>query len=120
MQITTFLHAAILVTDLDRAQHFYSTVLGLPQVDRPLKFPGIWYQVGEFQIHLIATSTVAANKANTETWGRDRHLAFAIKDLDAVNAHWFSQNYPFQMSTSGRAALFVQDPDNNVIELNQS
>ena len=53
MQITQCLHAAILVSDLERAEHFYGNVLGLPKVDRQLKFTGAWYQIGNFQIHLI-------------------------------------------------------------------
>ncbi|HEY9300821.1 MAG TPA: VOC family protein, partial [Phormidium sp.] len=57
MQITQCLHAAILVSDLERAEQFYGNVLGLSKVDRVLKFPGAWYQVGEFQIHLIVADS---------------------------------------------------------------
>jgi glyoxylase I family protein len=118
MQITTFLHAALLVSDLAKAEHFYGTVLGLAKVDRVLKFPGAWYAVGEFQIHLIAAQDLSKLQ-NLEKWGRNRHLAFAIADLSAAKAQLIAHGYEFQMSASGRSALFVQDPDGNVIELGE-
>ena len=119
MQVIKFLHAALLVSDLDRAKHFYSNILGLSQVERPLKYPGVWYQLGDFQVHLIAASTVGETVVNFEKLGRNRHMALSVTDLDLVKGKLISQGFPIQMSASGRAALFVQDPDGNVIELSQ-
>ena len=119
MQITQCLHAAILVSDLERAEHFYSNVLGLSKVERSLKYPGAWYQVGEFQIHLIAAPYSApAELQNPEKWGRNPHVAFCVTDLDAVKNQLIHHACPIQMSASGRAAVFTQDPDGNIIELN--
>ena len=42
------LHVALLVSDLAKAETFYGEVLGLEQAPRSLNFPGIWYQVGNF------------------------------------------------------------------------
>ncbi|MFZ4666377.1 MAG: VOC family protein, partial [Prochlorotrichaceae cyanobacterium] len=53
MIISHFLHAALLVSDLHRSSQFYGTILGLSVVDRPLDFPGIWYQIGTIQLHLM-------------------------------------------------------------------
>jgi glyoxylase I family protein len=64
MQITQCLHAAVLVSDLKQAEHFYSNVLGLPKVDRTLKFPGAWYQIGEFQLHLIVAPDISSQLQN--------------------------------------------------------
>ncbi len=119
MEITHFLHAALQVTDLEQAQKFYGEVLGLPPCERPLKFPGAWYQVGDIQIHLIVTPQRPSDVANPGKWGRNRHLAFAVKDLETVKTQLQTAGYPFQVSTSGRAALFVRDPDGNMIELSQ-
>ncbi len=119
MQITKLLHAALLVSDLDRAKDFYGNLLGLSQVERPLKYPGAWYQLGEFQVHLIDASTVGEAVVNIEKLGRNRHIAFAVTDLDAMKEKLLTQGLSFEMSASGRAALFVQDPDGNVIELSQ-
>lgn len=127
MKITKFLHAALLVSDLEKAEYFYGTILGLSKVDRVLKFPGVWYQIGDFQIHLIGTDAVSPLQ-NLEKWGRNQHLAFSVVDLMIVKAELLAHEYDFQMSASGRplagdskrSALFVQDPDGNVIELAES
>jgi glyoxylase I family protein len=119
MQITQCLHAAILVTDVQRAEQFYGNVLGLSKVERSLKYPGAWYQVGEFQIHLIVDTTLQPQLQNSEKWGRNPHIAFSVANLDAAKAQLLTHGYQVQMSASGRAALFTQDPDGNMIELNE-
>ncbi|MBD1845584.1 VOC family protein [Cyanobacteria bacterium FACHB-63] len=120
MQLTQFLHAAIVVSDLEKSEHFYGTVLGLQKIDRVLKFPGAWYEVGSFQIHLIADSSRAAEVLNAEKWGRNRHLAFSVASLEAAKQQLIAHDCEFQMSASGRAALFVKDPDHNIVELGEA
>jgi catechol 2,3-dioxygenase-like lactoylglutathione lyase family enzyme len=120
MKINQFLHSAILVSNLEKANHFYGTVLELPQVERALKFAGTWYQIGEVQLHLIEYPQMIPDKVNDEKWGRNRHLAFAVDDIEAAQQRLVQYDYSFQMSSSGRAALFVEDPDGNIIELNQA
>jgi len=120
MQITQCLHAAVLVSNLQRAEQFYGNVLGLSKVERSLKYPGAWYQVGQFQIHLIVDSTITAQLHNPEKWGGNQHIAFGVANLEAAKAQLLTHGYEVQMSASGRAALFTQDPDGNVIELNEA
>lgn len=119
MQITQCLHSAILVSNLERAESFYGQVLGLEKVDRALKFPGAWYQIGDFQIHLIVANSVPSDLSNPEKLGRNRHIAFSVANLEAAKAELLAHKYPVQMSASGRTALFVQDPDGNIIELGE-
>ena len=57
---------------------------------------------------------------NTEKLGRNRHIALSVIDLEVAKARLLDSGFPVQMSASGRAALFVRDPDSNVIELNQA
>ncbi|MBD0346265.1 MAG: VOC family protein [Coleofasciculus sp. Co-bin14] len=120
MQITQCLHAAVLVSDLEKAEQFYSNVLGLSKVDRVLKYPGVWYQVGDFQIHLIVDSSIQPTLQNPEKWGRNPHVALSVADLDAAKTHLLRHGCEMQTSASGRAALFTQDPDGNIIELSQA
>lgn len=120
MKLTQYLHTALLVSSLEQAEHFYGTILGLPKVDRTLKFPGAWYQLGDIQVHLIHAPGFASEPCNPEKWGRDRHLAFAVDDLEAAKAQLTAHGCHLQMSASGRAALFVKDPDGNIIELSQA
>ena len=119
MNITRCLHTAVLVSDLERAQHFYETVLGLQKVDRSLKFPGVWYEIDGFQLHLMV-APVSAELQNSEKWGRNPHVAFSVENLEIAKAHLLAENCPVQTSASGRSALFTQDPDGNVIELSQA
>lgn len=119
MQITQIRHAAILTSNLDASEHFYGTILGLQKVERDLKFSGAWYQVGAFQIHLITTAELIPDQVNAEKWGRNRHLAFAVANLETAKQQLLIHDCPFQMSASGRPALFTQDPDGNIIELSE-
>ncbi len=115
--IQGYLHTAIVVRDLAAARRFYEGILGLVPVERSLNFPGIWYQIGSSQLHLITTSAPAAPPINREKWGRNPHIACAVDDFAALKATLSAHNCPFQVSASGRDALFVCDPDDNVIEL---
>ncbi|MGL5804191.1 MAG: VOC family protein [Xenococcaceae cyanobacterium] len=117
MKILQCLHTAIVVSNLEKAENFYSNVLGLFKIDRTLKYPGIWYQIGDYQLHLIVDPNSKPNLHNDEKWGRNPHIAFATDNLDELKLQLENSAYPFQMSASGRAALFVHDPDGNVIEI---
>ncbi|WP_049858485.1 VOC family protein [Gloeothece citriformis] len=117
MQIVKCLHTAILVSDLEKAEQFYSQVLGLTKVDRPFSYSGIWYQIGDYQIHLIVDSNLKITHQNEEKWGRNPHFALTVTDLEAVKEKLHHYQCPYQMSASGRPALFTQDPDGNIIEL---
>jgi len=119
MGVTRYLHTAIIVSDLGQAESFYSGILKLPQAERSLKFPGIWYQVGDYQIHLIEDKNWQPLEPNPEKWGRCPHVALAVDDLETMKADLTANRYPFQVSSSGRAALFTKDPDGNIIELSQ-
>jgi glyoxylase I family protein len=117
--ITQFLHATLLVTDLEVSRYFYETVLGLLPAPRDLSFAGAWYQLGPVQIHLIVAERVIGDRINPEKWGRNRHLALAVTDIETMKQHLESLGQTFQLSASGRAALFIADPDGNLIELTQ-
>lgn len=119
MEIAAYLHAAILVSDLAKADVFYGEVLGLPKVERSLNFPGIWYQIGAVQVHLMQNDHYAPPVPVPQKLGRNPHLAFTVKDLDSAKAKLLAHGCVVQPSSSGRAALFTQDPDGNVIELQQ-
>ncbi|MFM9265737.1 VOC family protein [Tychonema sp. BBK16] len=119
MKITQSIHAAILVSNLEKSEHFYSHVLELSKIDRILKFPGIWYQVGNFQIHLILAATIIPDAVDHDKLGRNRHLAFSVDNLEIAKQKLIAHNCQVQMSASGRSALFTQDPDGNIIELSE-
>lgn len=113
------MHVALVVSDLEKAEHFYGQLLGLPPAPRSLNFPGLWYQVGEFQVHLIQQQNCQP-QPHPEKWGRAPHLALQVDELSAFKARLSEQGCPIQLSASGRAALFTQDADGNIIELSQA
>ncbi|MBX2862625.1 MAG: VOC family protein [Leptolyngbyaceae cyanobacterium MAG.088] len=117
--LQSVLHAAINVSRLETAEHFYGTVLGLSKIERDLKFAGAWYQLGSFQLHLIVAEKNHERPTPHEKWGRQAHLAFAIADLEIAKQQLTAANVPMQASSSGRKAIFIQDPDGHVIELSQ-
>ena len=72
-------HISIPATDLERSRHFYGEILGLNEIDRPtFDVPGIWYQLGEHQLHLIVydKSTLREGKPVDPT---DIHLAVRVR-----------------------------------------
>lgn len=119
MRVNRFLHTAVLVSDLERAKYFYGRVLGLTEVGRPLKYPGVWYQIGDYQLHLIVEPNLKLIRQNKEKWGRNPHLALEVTNIDRAKRQLEASECPFQISASGRAALFTQDPDGNIIEITQ-
>jgi len=114
------LHVALLVSDLDRAATFYQDLLGLAPAPRSLNFPGLWFQIGDFQIHLMQCDHWQAPCPRPDKWGRNPHVALQVDELTALKNRLLERDYPVQMSSSGRAALFTQDPDGNIIEVSQA
>lgn len=113
------LHTTFLTGDLLKARAFYEDVLGL-QMDstRPLmSFDGVWYDIAPGQqIHLMSLPNPEAGLMRPAHGGRDRHVAFAVSDLDAVIHKLEAAGVRYSLSLSGRRALFCRDPDDNALE----
>jgi len=118
-EIVALLHVSMLVGNIDRARAFYEGVLGLvPSPSRPyMAFPGVWYNVGSGQIHLICKAGSAQPAGWPEHGGRDRHAAFGVRNWLQLKDILDVRGVPYTLSRSGRDALFVSDPDGNVLEL---
>jgi len=116
--ITALLHAGLLVADLDRARHFYESVLGLAPYPRPdLPYPGEWYDLGNGQqLHLMNLPDPDAASVRPGHGGRDRHIALGVKDVAALKSRLEAAGVRYTASKSGRAALFCRDPDANTLE----
>jgi glyoxylase I family protein len=118
VRITRLLHVSLLVSDLARSRAFYEGVLGLvPSPLRPdLGYPGVWYALGSHEIHLLALPNPDPVHGRPEHGGRDRHVALAVDDLDALERRLREAGVAASRSRSGRAALFCRDPDGNALE----
>jgi glyoxylase I family protein len=112
-------HGSLIVKDTARALQFYQKILGLTiNPDRPeLGYPGAWLDIGNQQIHLLEVQNPYSVSSQPRHGGRDRHLALQVYSLDEVINRLDDFDYAYSKSKSGRAALFVRDPDGNAIEL---
>jgi catechol 2,3-dioxygenase-like lactoylglutathione lyase family enzyme len=116
--ITRLHHSSLLVSDLAAARAFYESILELQPSDLrpPMGFDGVWYEIGEQQIHLLALPSPDAGLDRPIHGGRDRHTALIVSDLDALAARLEKTGRFFTYSQSGRRALFCRDPDGNALE----
>ncbi|QKQ28268.1 VOC family protein [Solemya pervernicosa gill symbiont] len=111
-------HVSLIVEDTERALAFYTGLLEIESCYRPeLSFPGAWLQLGEQQIHLLELPSPDSGVARPDHVGRDRHLAMAVTDLDAVKRRLEQAGISYTSSQSGRLAIFCRDPDGNGVEL---
>ena len=107
-------------------RRFYVDFLGMTEVPRPaFQFPGLWFQVGNTQIH----ATQQSPETGQAGWGdqggkivsRGHHIAFAVDDvsktLDSVAAHGVRIASPLQHRPDGFKQLYLYDPDGHVVEL---
>jgi len=118
MNISKLLHATILVQDLPKARAFYERVLGLTaSTSRPqMIFDGVWYDLGAQQLHLMQLPNPEAGLQRPLNGGRDRHIAFAVEDLSVLMHKLEDSGIRFNLSQTGRRALFCRDPDDNALE----
>jgi len=119
MGITGIHHVSLIVADTGRSLGFYHDLLGIPIAPgRPeLGYPGAWLDVGDRQIHLLEVANPDPVSGRPAHGGRDRHLAMAVSDLDAIRKDLEAAGIDYSLSRSGRQALFCRDPDGNAIEL---
>lgn len=117
--LESILHASVIVSNTQRALQFYQQILGLQvATDRPdLGYPGAWLTVGEQQLHLLELPNPDPVAGRPVHGGRDRHIAMAVSDLQALIRRLDKHEIVYTLSKSGRAALFIHDPDGNALEL---
>lgn len=118
-EVTAIHHVSLIVADTGRALAFYRDLLGLVcDPARPdLGYPGAWLRVGGQQIHLLELPNPDPVEGRPAHGGRDRHLALAVSDLDALKQRLDGAGIAYTLSRSGRRALFCRDPDANALEL---
>ena len=107
-------HVQINVTDLARARLFYETVLELVETPRPesFTFAGVWYRVGDVDLHLVIREAEQTSA---------RHFCLWVDDAKAAAKTIEAAGYPVTWDTKfkirGVDRFFVFDPDGNRIEI---
>lgn len=113
-------HVSLDVSDVEISKAFYGELLGLPEIERPdIGLPGVWYQAGPVQLHLIQVPAGAdvGRPASTPT-PLANHVAFEIEDCDTVRLELERAGYEVIALAKSRQ-LFVADPDGNMVEFIQ-
>ena len=116
-KINNLLHVSVLVSDTQRALDFYCGMLGMElNPARSLSFPGAWLVLGDQEFHVMELSNPDPIDGRPEHGGRDRHVAFSIDNVAALEMLLQRQGIAYTRSSSGRNALFFRDPDGNALE----
>lgn len=97
----------------DDAREFYGDVLGLDEIPKPdslAEHGGLWFRVGDDQIHLGTEDRQPPSK---------RHPAFEITDVEAARAHLEDVGIETtdEPPIPGRDRFSFRDPFGNRIEL---
>ncbi|HEY8491901.1 MAG TPA: VOC family protein [Dehalococcoidia bacterium] len=98
----------------DRARAFYGGLLGLREVPKPPSLAGrggLWYDVGDGQLH------VSARPAGADTSGR--HPGLLVDDLAAFRRRLEAAGVPLEedVPIPGFVRCYCRDPFGNRIEL---
>lgn len=119
-------HITLVVADLERSARFYVDLLGMQRVERPgFNFPGLWFQAGKTQIHLI----VEHENSGPAGWpdappragaGRVCHFAFETNDCLAAVERLKAAGVRVRgtgLRPDGYHQTWFYDPDGHVVEL---
>ena len=96
------------------ARRFYGDLLGLTEIPKPHTLQGrggVWYQVGEHQIHL-GMEDPQPNAASR------RHVALLVDDLDQFRAHLEAHGVATSedLPLPGYRRCYARDPFGNRVE----
>ncbi|GGB47627.1 VOC family protein [Fictibacillus barbaricus] len=116
-------HVSLLVTNLKESLYFYEGILGFKQnKKRPqFDFPGVWYDIGNTQLHLIVNNKGTARRNTTEIDSRDGHFAIRVEDMEKLLKTLDTHGVPYINKPNNKTdwhQVFVSDPDGNLIEFN--
>ncbi len=120
MKVNKLHHASICVSDVPRAQKFYTEILGL-EVDpnRPdFGFDGVWLKAGGAQVHLIAPPKdldVGTRPVNFSPVAP--HFALRVDDLAASRTELEAAGLEILTFGDFSEQLWIRDPDGNIVEL---
>jgi lactoylglutathione lyase len=117
-------HIALYVKDLNKSAAFYKDVMQLEVIPEPFHDgKHVWFRTGEHsQLHIIqGAAAVYDHDINT-------HIAYHVNDLKVFTDHldklnvkygnWKGDSKSPQLRPDGVKQVYLQDPDNFWIEVN--
>jgi catechol 2,3-dioxygenase-like lactoylglutathione lyase family enzyme len=121
MSVGVLDHYNVSTRNLRDTVRFYEDILGLVNGPRPpFDFPGAWlYSEGHPVLHLNDISPT--DKKQPPDSGVIDHIAFGSRGFNAMKQHLAQKGVPFRVNevpNSTRRQIFLNDPNNVLIELN--
>jgi lactoylglutathione lyase len=119
-------HIAVYVTDLEKSEQFYHSLLNLVKIEEPFKDgKHIWFTLGAAgQMHLIK----GANK--TVEHDKNEHLCFSVASIpDFITkldkqkieySNWPGTAKEPTIRVDGVKQIYFQDPDGHWLEVNDA
>jgi len=92
------------------ARSFYTGLLGLQEIDKPKSVPGIWYKVGESELHL---------GIEPEMYPTKRFPAFEVESIQSVRKLLAEKGIDVKEESAipGYKRISFLDPWKNKLEL---
>lgn len=125
--VKTIDHVTIVVSNLERSSDFYGNILGMQKASRPdFGFPGLWFQAGSTQVHLIEHQEGCSEPGggldpDRLTAGMSQHFAFEVEDahtaVDVLKAHDVQIQGGPSRRPDGCIQVWFYDPDGHCVEV---
>jgi lactoylglutathione lyase len=117
-------HIALYVKDLNKSADFYKNVMQLKEISEPFHDgKHVWLRTGEHsQLHLIqGAAEITQHDINSHFAYSVNNLADFTKHLDEMHVkygNWKQDSKEPQLRPDGVKQVYLQDPDNIWIEVN--
>lgn len=115
--------AIVAVSDIDRARHFYSEVLGLDLGDDQTEGVLV-YKTGPTHLVVYPSEHAGTNRANAVVWDCGRDLETVADQLRAKGVsfeHYQMAGVTYKdgiHDANGFKMVWFKDPDGNILHLN--
>lgn len=126
----TLHHAGLYVSDLGKTRDFYTGVLGMEEIARPVDFtfPGAYFKKGGAEVHVVVETAPGRSAQLRPAWSDEElrtgyvvHIALKVETLDTYRQALAHRGVQPVGGPRVRAdhveQIYLADPDGYVVEL---